>query len=184
MNRPRLPFPAFCLALLFYAFPASAQSWQSRLDGELSLMGHRNWILIVDSAYPQQVGAGIETIETDADQIEVVRQVLAGIKKSIHVRPLIFMDAELAFVPDRKAPGVSDYRAQIASLLHDYEVKPRLHQALIDDVAKDGALYHVLILKTRLAIPYTSVFIHLDCKYWGAQDERELREAMSSHSVQ
>jgi hypothetical protein len=55
-------------------------------------MGHRNWIL-VDSAYPEQVGAGIETIETDAGQLEVVRTVLSAVQKSIHVRPIIFMDA-------------------------------------------------------------------------------------------
>jgi len=62
-------------------------------------------------------------------------------KGSIHVRPVIFMDAELPFVPDRKAPGISDYRTQIASVLHDYEVQSRLHQSLIDEVAQDGAQY-------------------------------------------
>ena len=29
----------------------------------------------------------------------------------------------------------------------------RLHQSLIEEVAKNGAQYHVLILKTKLAIP-------------------------------
>jgi hypothetical protein len=145
-------------------------------------MGHRNWILIVDSAYPEQVGAGIETISTNAEQLDVVRSVLTVMQKSVHVRPVIFMDAELPFVPEQKAPGVTGYRAQIASLLHDYGVQPRLHQALIDEIAKDSAQYHILILKTRLAIPYTSVFIHLDCKYWSAEDERDLRQAMSSQA--
>lgn len=106
---------------------------------------------------------------------------LSSIKNSIHVRPVIFMDAELPFIPDQKAPGVSNYRQQITPLLHDYEVISRLHQSLIDEVAKDGAQYHVLILKTNLAIPYTSIFIHLDCKYWSAEDERDLRKAMNSH---
>jgi hypothetical protein len=145
-------------------------------------MGHRNWILIVDSAYPEQVGAGIETISTNAEQLDVVRSVLTVMQKSVHVRPVIFMDAELPFVPEQKAPGVTCYRAQIASLLRDYGVQPRLHQALIDEIAKDSAQYHILILKTRLAIPYTSVFIHLDCKYWSAEDERDLRQAMSSQA--
>jgi hypothetical protein len=169
-----------CLASLLCALPASAQGWQSHLADELSLMGHRNWILIVDSAYPEQVGPGIETVETGADQLEVVRTVLAAIQNSIHLRPVIFMDAELPFVPDQEAPGVSGYRAQITSLLHDYDVHSRLHQALIDEVGKDGAQYHVLILKTRLTIPYTSVFIHLNSKYWSAENERNLREVMGS----
>jgi hypothetical protein len=184
MNRHYLALALFSMILLVYTLPATAQSWQSHLKDELSLMGHRNWILIVDSAYPEQVGAGIETVETNADQLDVVRRVLTMIRASVHVRPVIFMDAELPFVPDRKAPGISVYRAQIASALHDYEVHSRLHQSLIDQVAKDGALYHVLILKSQLAVPYTSVFIHLDCKYWSAEDERDLRTAMSSQGSQ
>jgi len=165
-----------------YVLPANAQSWQSRLAAELPLMGHRNWILVVDSAYPEQVGSGIETIETDADQLEVVRTVLAAVQKSIHVRPVVFMDAELAFIGDKQAPGISNYRTQINSLLHDYDVHSRLHQSLIDELAKDGAQYRVLILKTQQAIPYTSVFMHLDCKYWSPENERALRAAMSSQS--
>lgn len=54
----------------------------------------------------------------------------------------------------------------------------------LDEVGKDSAQYRVLILKTKLAIPYTSAFIHLGCKYWGAEDERNLREIIHSHSVQ
>src|SRR5215471_10663260 len=177
MRRPSLAPLVLCIASLMYVLPANAQSWQSRLATELPLMGHRNWILVVDSAYPEQVGSGIETIETKADQLEVVRTVLAAVQKSIHVRPIIFMDAELPFIGDKQAPGISDYRTQINSLLHDYEVHSRLHQSLIDELAKDGAQYHVLILKTQLAIPYTSVFMHLDCKYWSAENERALRAA-------
>lgn len=181
MSRPFLVAVVICVASLLSVLPANAQAWQSRLAGELPLMGHRNWILVVDSAYPQQVGPGIETIETNADQLEVVRTVLAAVQKSIHVRPIIFTDTELAFIHDKEAPGISDYRTQLNGLLHGYDVHSRLHQSLIDELARDGALYHVLILKTQLAIPYTSVFLHLDCKYWGAESERSLREAMSSH---
>jgi hypothetical protein len=184
MKRPWLAPAVLAVASLLYVLPASAQSWQSRLAEQLPLMGHRNWILVVDSAYPEQVGSGIETIETNADQLEVVRTVLAAVQKSIHVRPVIFMDAELPFIRDKEAPGISNYRTQIRSLLHDYGVHSRLHQSLIDELAKDGAQYHVLILKTQLAIPYTSVFIHLDCKYWSTESETALREAMSSHGGQ
>ena len=182
MNWPY--FAVLCLVPLFSPLPANAQSWQTHLKDELSLMGHRNWILIVDSAYPEQVGPGIETVETNADQLDVVRTVLTTMNSSIHVRPVIFLDAELPFVPDQKAPGISAYRTQLTSLLHEYDVQSRLHQSLIDEVAKDGAQYHVLILKTQLAVPYTSVFIHLDCKYWSAENERDLRAAMRSQASQ
>ena len=180
MNRHFFGLAVLCVISALCTASASAQSWQPHVKDELALMGHRNWILIVDSAYPEQVGAGIETVETSADQLVVVRQVLTMIKGSIHVRPVIFMDAELPFVPETKAPGISAYRTEIASVLHDYEVQSRLHQSLIDEVAKDGAQYHVVILKSQLAVPYSSVFIHLDCKYWSAEDERDLRTAMRS----
>jgi hypothetical protein len=35
-----------------------------------------------------------------------------------------------------------------------------------------------------MAIPYTSVFLQLDCKYWSAESEQKLRQAMSSDSKQ
>ena len=182
--RKSLALLALLLALLsLAATPTLAQSWQSRVATDLPLLGHRNWILIVDSAYPEQVGPGIETFETNADQLAVVREVLGQIQNSIHVSPSVFLDAELSYVPDQEAPGVSDYRAKLTSLLGDYQVHSRLHQTLIDEVAKDGAQYHVLILKTRLTIPYTSVFIHLDCKYWSASNERGLRESMGAHAL-
>jgi len=180
MSKLSFAVAVFCVASVLCALPANAQSWQSHLADTLPLMGHRNWILVVDSAYPQQVGTGVETIETDADQFDVVPKVLTAIQNSIHLRPVIFTDAELQFVHDQEAPGVSNYREQVTALLRDYEVHSRLHQSLIEEIAKDGAQYHVLILKTHLAIPYTSVFIHLDCKYWSDENERNLREAMGS----
>ena len=182
MNRPY--FAVLCLIPLLSSLPANSQSWQTHLKDELSVMGHRNWILIVDSAYPEQVGPGIETVETNADQLDVLRTALTTMKSSIHVRPVIFLDAELPFVPDQKAPGISAYRTQLTSVLHDYQVQSRLHQSLIDEVAKDGAQYHVLVLKTQLAVPYTSVFIHLDCKYWSGENERALRATMSAQGSQ
>jgi hypothetical protein len=36
----------------------------------------------------------------------------------------------------------------------------------------------VLILKTDLTLPYTSVFIELDCGYWGPEKEQALRAMM------
>jgi hypothetical protein len=29
-------------------------------------------------------------------------------------------------------------------------------------------------------MPYTSVFLQLDCRYWGPNDEQKLRQAMKS----
>ena len=102
------------------ATPPSATGWKAKVAETLPLLGHRNWILVVDSAYPLQSSPGVETIETNADQLEVVRYVLDAINGSIHVRPIIYMDAELPLVPDADAPGASAYRAEMGNLLHGY----------------------------------------------------------------
>lgn len=168
-------------ALFTYAAPpAASPAWQTRVAQAMPLLGHRNWVLIVDSAYPLQTSPGVETIETNADQLEVVRTVLAQIDASIHVRPLIYMDSELPFVPDADAPGASAYRAQIGTLLHPFPIESRPHDQIIADIADAGRQFHVLVLKTRMTIPYTSVFIRLDCKYWSADDEKRLRSRMAA----
>ena len=156
----------------------AAQSWQAKVDEQLPLLGHRNWILIVDSAYPLQSSGGVETLETNADQLDVVRYVLGAINKSVHVRPDIFMDAELPYVQEEDAPGTSAYRDAIAKLLDGQNIQFELHEKLIADVGEAGRLVQVLVLKTRLAVPYSSVFIRLNCKYWGDDAEERLRSKM------
>lgn len=178
--RKLLPVLVFFIALsTVLAAPPAATSWQGRVSRELPLLGHRNWILIVDSAYPLQSSAGVETIETNADQIDVVRYVLTALGGSIHVRPEIQMDAELTYVPEADAPGVSAYRAQIGKLLAGRPIRPVPHEKLIAEVDDASKLVHVLVLKTKLAVPYTSVFIRLNCKYWSDAAEQRLRTKMA-----
>lgn len=152
--------------------------WREKVAESMPLLGHRNWILIVDSAYPLQSSLGIETIETHASQLEVVRYVLSSIARSIHVRPLITMDAELPFVSDEDAPGVSHYRLEISNLFQPFPVESIPHERVIAQIDDASKQFHVLVLKTNMTIPYTSVFIHLDCKYWSADAEKRMRARM------
>ena len=73
-------FLVISLVLIFAANAAYAQGpdtdWRNKLNQELPLLGHRNWIMIVDSAYPLQVSPGVETIEAGADLPQVLRIVL------------------------------------------------------------------------------------------------------------
>jgi hypothetical protein len=157
---------------------AATPDWNKQLVGTMPLLGHRNWILIVDSAYPLQTSPGVETIETNAAQLEVVRTVLSEIENSIQIRPVVYMDAELPFISDSDAPGVSAYRGAIGELLHKSSVQSRRHETLISDIEEAGKIFHVLVLKTNMTIPYTSLFIRLDCKYWSADQEKNLRLKM------
>jgi hypothetical protein len=179
-SRPSLLL--FCAALCLVAsLPAQAAppDWRGRLNTAMPLLGHRNWILVVDSAYPLQTSPGIETIETNAAHLDVVNAVLETIHHSIQVRPVIYMDAELPFVPETDAPGVSAYRSDVARILHGFPIESQPHEKIISNLDEAGKTFHVLVLKTNLAIPYTSVFIRLDCKYWSADQESRLREKMA-----
>ena len=164
----------------YAATPGGQPAWKSKMAAQLPLLGHRNWILVVDSAYPLQSSPGVETIETNASQIEVVRAVLDAVHHSAHVRPLIYMDSELSFVPDEDAPGASAYRAQIADLLKNSEITRQPHESLISLVGEAGKTFHVLVLKTTMTIPYSSVFIRLDCRYWSAEAEQRMRARMNA----
>lgn len=171
--------------LLAGAMGASAQSapsahsaWQEKLRTALPLLGHRNWIVIADSAYPLQTAPGIETIYVDGDQLEVTKAVLAELAKAKHVRPVIFTDAELKFVPEKNAPGVTEYRAGLEKVLAQRAVQALPHEQIIGRLDEAGKTFKVLLFKTKLTVPYTSVFLQLDCGYWSAEAEKELRDVM------
>lgn len=166
--------------MMHAATPSTTTGWKAKLAADLPLLGHRNWILVVDSAYPLQTSPGIETIETNEGQVEVVRTVLGAINSSIHVRPIVYMDAELPFVPNADAPGASAYREEIGKVLKGYPVESMLHEKVLANIDQTSKLFHVLVLKTNMAIPYTSVFIRLDCKYWSADEEARMRARMQA----
>jgi hypothetical protein len=152
--------------------------WRIKLNQELPLLGHRNWIMIVDSAYPLQVSPGVETIETNDDLLHVAHIVFDSLDHSIHLTPNVYLDAELPYVTDTAAPGVGVYREHLKEILKGRSVKSFPHETLIKQINDAGQTFHILVLKTNLAIPYTSLFLQLDCKYWPPQAEQQLRQAM------
>jgi hypothetical protein len=88
------------------------------------------------------------------------------------------MDAELPFVPDDDAPGVSAYRAEINDLLRAFPIESIPHEKAIARVDEASRQFNVLVLKTNMTIPYSSVFIRLDCKYWSDDAEKRMRSRM------
>jgi L-fucose mutarotase/ribose pyranase (RbsD/FucU family) len=159
--------------------PESVPQWQTKLAQILPLLGHRNWIMIVDSAYPLQSSAGVETLETNADQIEVLRTVLSAIDSSIQVRPIVYMDAELPFVTEKDAPGVTAYRERVKTILGGRTITSLPHEQIIAKVDEVGKTFRIVVLKTTMTVPYTSVFLQLNCKYWSDDAEAQMRKAMS-----
>ena len=155
-----------------------ATDWRAALKQALPILGHRNWIVIADSAYPDQTAPGIQTLYTGAHQLEVVKAVLAALDGTRHVRPIVSLDAELSALSDRLAPGVEAYRADLDRLLAGRRVVRLAHEQLIAKLDQAGQTFRILILKTDLTLPYASVFLQLDCGYWGPDQEKQLREAI------
>lgn len=168
-----------------FTMPAwgEAPDWQEELQTQLPLLGHRNWIAVVDSAYPSQTAPGIKTVYTGGKQLDVVRKVLAAVEKQKHVRGTLFVDAELPHVPEKSANGIEAYRAELKVALKGQQVTSLPHGEIIEKLNEAGNTFHVLLLKTDLTLPYTSVFVRLDCGYWSDEAEEQLRAAIETAGV-
>lgn len=160
----------------------TAADWELSLKQLLPLFGHRNWIVVADSAYPDQSNPGIETIATRMDQIEVLSKVLAAIESSLHIRARILVDEELDLVTEQVAPGVNQYRQELTRLAGSRTFERLPHEQIISKLDESAKLFRILILKSNLAIPYTSVFFELDCGYWTPEAEKALRASLQKQS--
>jgi len=156
------------------------KDWRRKVAAELPLLGHRNWIVVADSAYPCQSRPGIETVYVGGDQLTAVSEVLKMVDRAKHVQPLVYLDKELKAVAEQDAPGVDRYRRRLKDLLGERSVNTELHESIIAKLDEAAKTFRILILKTDCTIPYTTVFLELDCGYWGAEKERRLRESLKS----
>lgn len=175
-----------CFFLLAGTLPAHSieDSPPTVLEKELPLLGHRNWIVIADSAYPLQSNPGIRTYVINDSQENVLKSVLSLLSSQKHVKPLVYTDAELEFVSPKHAPGISSYREALKSTLGKLTVQVLPHEDIIAKLDKAGSTFNVLIFKTNSRLPYSSVFIELDCAYWTEQAEKDLRNAMKNSASQ
>lgn len=156
-----------------------AADWQAMIKEQLPLLGHRNFIVIADAAYPLQVSPGVMTTEAEGDHLEVLDYLLRELEKSGHVRPVIWLDSELQYVSESHASGVGRMRDAFDERLSGLEVRRAPHEEIIQRLDDTAALFQVVILKTDLKIPYTSVFIELECGYWPSEAERDLRRSIA-----
>jgi len=155
-----------------------APTWMDTLTGYLPALGHRNWIVVADSAFPLQISPGIETIVTGEDHFAVLEKVLKAVDGAKHIRPKIWLDKELSFVTEELAPGVDDARRRLGEALKGRGATPVLHEDLIARLDQAGKTFKIVMVKTTLAVPYTTVFLELDCGYWPSEAEAKMREKM------
>lgn len=155
-----------------------SETWNQRLERILPVFGHRNWVVVADAAYPAKSNPGIETMAAGEDHLRLLGKVLDAIATHHHVRASIYFDAELMHVPESDAPGVTELRSQINRLLGGQSAFMLEHEQIIAKLDECGKLFNVMILKSTLAIPYTSVFIELGCGYWNPDAEKRLRDSL------
>jgi hypothetical protein len=153
--------------------------WRQRFAELLPAYGHRNWILIADAAYPAQVGA-VEVLATGEDHLSIVREVMETLRAAAHVRPMVRLDAELEYVSDDLVPGAEALRLALLGDLGDLGPEWMWHADLIDQVGEVSRKFPVLVIKTTGTVPYSSVFVELDCGYWSPAQEAELRRRMET----
>lgn len=154
--------------------------WQEILKDRLQLYGHRNWLVIADSAYPAHSNPGIETIVAQEALTVVLAKVFAILRASKHIRPKICIDQELRFLAEKHAHGVTTHRRELSRLLKGYSVCALPHEEVVSRLHRLGEKFRVLLVKTSTRIPYTSVFFKFECGYWDAEAEVRLRLAMPS----
>lgn len=157
---------------------AKAPTWEDQLLKELPALGHRNWLVVADSAFPAQISPGMEVVVSNEDHFAVLEKVLQALGQSKHIRPIVYLDKELDFVPEDQAPGIDACRKRLKDMLSRYGTKPVLHEELIARMNQVAKTFRILMIKTNLTLPYTTVFMELDCGYWGPESEAKMREKM------
>jgi RbsD / FucU transport protein family len=158
----------------------SSPDWQAIVQNRLPLYGHRNWIVVTDSAFPVYAAPGIETIVVNEDLPSVVKYVAKAISSTRHVRATVFLDQELQFVDESDYPGVTELRGQIVALFPKDQRSSIPHADAMARIEEAAKTFRILFIKTSATIPYTSVFMRLDCGYLSDKVERKIRAGMAA----
>ena len=155
------------------------KSWEELLEADLNMLGHRNWILVVDKAFPEQSSAGMKYIYVEQGLLPTLEYVLEALDRSTHVKPIIYQDKELLFITEEQVSGIAAFRSAANKIMEGRTVNTLLHDEVFGMLDESSSLFRVLIIKTNCTLPYTSLFLQLDCAYWGPENEKLLRKSMS-----
>lgn len=169
-----LPLLAACGAKA----PESDGSWRQRLADQLPLLGHRNWIIVADQAFPELKSPGITYINSGERLLPVLKEVLAMVKAPGHVTPILYRDKELGFITEAQSAGIGAFRDSAKALLAGNPVREMLHDSVFAKLDAAAGLFRVVVVKTDEKLPYTSVLMELDCAYWNGEKEAALRQVM------
>ena len=161
----------------------NGKTWQEEFGAILPLLGHRNWILVVDKAFPLQTADGMTCIDSQESLPDALQKVLGEVTKATHIKPLVYLDKELKYMTDELCAGADSLKATIDNSVREAgveNVSVILHDEIFAKLDAASKLFAVVVIKTECLVPYSSVFIELDCGYWNADKEKQLRELVAA----
>jgi hypothetical protein len=91
--------------------------WKDELKNMMPFLGHRNWIVVTDMAYPLQSKDAITTLYANEPYIEVVREIKNILSEFPHVTPQIYQDRELSFLNDEICPEIDELKKDVSTAL-------------------------------------------------------------------
>ncbi len=155
-------------------------AWGKTVSREVDALGIQNWIIIAESSFPVVSRVGVRTLVVDAEVPELVDYVVNHLESSENVNPTFNTARELPYVSNDRAPGIDQFRKDLKEALHGHEVRQMDNRSLTLLAHSDASKFAVLVLKSKTALPYSSVFVELDSGYWDRGSEDKLRLDMRS----
>lgn len=139
--------------------------WAGIVEREVDALGIQNWIIVAESSFPVVSGLGVRTLVLDSEIPQIVDCIVNHLEKSESVAPSFNTALELSFVSNDRGPGIDYLREQHNEALHGHQVRQMDNRSLTLLAHSDASKYAILVLKSKTALPYSSVFIELDSGY-------------------
>jgi hypothetical protein len=95
VTRMRKSLLAVCLVLLgvmLVGCKEDKEGWEAKFSAALPALGHRNWVVVADAAFPLQISPGMEVVVSGEDHFAVLDKVLKALGQTKHVRPKVYLD--------------------------------------------------------------------------------------------
>lgn len=163
--------------------PVEDSALQKKLRPDVRKMGGGNWLVIAEAAFPVQSKEGLKVIYLDEEIPDVVEAVELLIAETHHVKPRIYVTSEIAHVEYDYAPGVKHFRKKLKQVFQERETLKLDQEILLSLLKNSSKSYRILVVKTRTALPYSSVFMEMGSGYWSTESESALRDALDKKSA-
>ena len=98
----------------------------------------------------------------------------------MHNGPLVCQILPIHMTGGAIVPAVPKPEEVVRAVSENRGTRTVFSAASVGMLDESAVHFRVLVIKTRCTIPYSSVFLQLDCAYWSGDQESTLRKVMSS----